>query len=170
MTGRRTVPTGTDGSEVAIVRVLVVSQDPKERSRAASALALHADVEVVEVGTEREAHERVVAEDFDVLVVDGDLAPKGGFSMLYEIREQGELRDEPTPPALIMIAREQDRWLADWAGAAETMRKPVDPFTLAKRVHALAGDEPEPAGTFESGDQVAQIASLGTNPGLAPRP
>lgn len=139
------------------MRVLVVSEDAKERMRATSALKLRADAEVTEAASAGSARDLVNAEDFDVLVIDGDLAPKGGFSLLYELREQGELRGEPTPPALVMMGREQDRWLAGWAGANEVMLKPVDSFVLAKRVSGLAGTTAAPPGTHESGDQIEQI-------------
>lgn len=146
------------------MRVLVVSENTTERLRATSALALR-DAEVVEASTSREAREQVVAHPFDVLVIDGDMSPKGGFSLLYEIREQGELRGEATPPALVMLAREQDRWLAGWAGANEVMLKPVDPFALADHVAALVGEDAPPPGVRESGDQLdAIIRETGRDP------
>lgn len=152
------------------MRVLVVSEDAKERMRASSALLLHDGAEVVEAATAQEARERLDDDAFDVLVVDGDLAPKGGFSLLYEIREDAEFRGETAPPALVMIAREQDRWLAGWAGANEVMHKPVDPFQLSARVAALAGAVAAPAGRRESGEEVdAILESGGHGSGLAPQ-
>lgn len=77
------------------MRVLVVSEDPVERLRAVSALRLHAadaDLEVVEVATAEDLRARVLrfGERFDVLVVDGDLAPRGGYATLYDLRSHGE--------------------------------------------------------------------------------
>ena len=140
------------------MRVLVVSEREDVRQQATSALTLR-DVEVTEASTSRHARELVVQEEFDVLVIDGDMSPKGGFSLLYEIREGGELRGLTTPPALVMMAREQDRWLAAWAGANEVLKKPVDPFELANRVAGLADAEAPPAGARESRDQVDAILS-----------
>jgi len=119
------------------VRVLIVSESPAERLRAASGLLAQPDVEIVEAHTARGAHQIVAAGGVDVLVIDGDLSPEGGFSLLYEVRAAGELRREATPPALVVMGREQDRWLAGWSGADEVLLKPVDPFRLADRVHAL---------------------------------
>lgn len=127
------------------MRVLVVSDSPVERVRATTGLLRADDVEVLEAETAREAQQRCAAGDVDVLVVDGDLAPKGGFSALYEIRNAALLAGTTSPPALVMIAREQDRWLATWAGANEVRLKPVDPFEVAKLVAALDGAEPAPA-------------------------
>lgn len=128
-----------------MVRVLVVSDQPLERLRATTAMHGEDDLQVSEATGPREARDAVVAGEVDVLVVDGDLAPKGGFSMLYEIRNMGELDGRPSPPALMLVAREQDRWLARWSGANEVLRKPVDPFVVARTVRALHGVAPAPA-------------------------
>lgn len=149
------------------MRVLVVSENEMERLRATTGFAAR-DVEIVEATSSREARERVNEESFDVLVIDGDMAPKGGFSLLYELREGGELRGEATAPALVMLGREEDRWLAGWAGANEVMLKPVDPFVLADRVAGLAGADPAPPGARESGSHVdAVLARAGREPGEA---
>ena len=134
------------------MRVLVVSEDPKERLRAASALLLHADAQVVEAASGEEARQLLVAEGerFDVLVVDGDLQPRGGFALLYDLRSRAILSGDAAAPSLVMAAREQDRWLADWAGANDVMLKPVDPFQLAKRVASLEGEELAPYGDHAS--------------------
>ena len=149
------------------MRVLVVSEIAEVRQQASTALALR-DADVSEATTSREARELVVAHEFDVLVIDGDMSPKGGFSLLYELREGGELRGEPTPPALVMLAREDDRWLAGWAGANEVLLKPVDPFRLVEVVAGLVGEGAPAAGARESGEQVdAHLQEIGHDAGLA---
>lgn len=154
--------------KVERVRVLVVSEQAGERLRATTALHLREDVEVVEVTSAVEAKALLQHESFDVLVVDGDMRPQGGFSLLYEIREGAEYRGEPSPPALVMIAREQDRFLSDWSGANELMLKPVDPFEVAARVDALAGSEPATQDVAESADQMRATVRSEGNAGLAP--
>ena len=141
------------------MRVLVVSEDAKERLRAVSALTLHADAEVVEAATVDAARHLILREGarFDVLVVDGDLYPRGGFAMLYDLRARCELEGLDPTPAVVMIDREQDRWLARWAGANDVMRKPVDPFRLAVRVSELEGAEVPPYG--DAGAAAAQVAA-----------
>ena len=116
------------------MRVLIVSEHRDERRRAASMLRPRAGVEVVEASTAREAKRLLVDEEFDVLVVDGDLAPQGGFSFLYEFHGRAEQEDLTAPPAIVLTARAEDRWLADWARAAATLPKPVDPFAVARAV------------------------------------
>lgn len=151
------------------MRVLVISEQAGERLRATTALHISDDVEVVEATSAAEGKALVEREDFDVLVIDGDLRPQGGFSLLYEIREAGEYRGEPTPPALVMIAREQDRFLSDWSGANELLLKPVDPFQVAARVRALFGEEAAQHDVAESADQVRATVETEGNAGLAPR-
>lgn len=119
------------------MRVLIVSEHQVERARAASMLRPRAEVEVIEAASAREAKRLLVDEELDVLVVDGDLAPQGGFSFLYELHLHAEHQGTTTPPAVVLTARSEDRWLADWAHAATTLPKPVDPFAVARAVDEL---------------------------------
>lgn len=121
------------------MRVLVVSGDAAERSRATAGLRREG-VEVEEAGDARQAHRAVNASDFDVLVIDGDMQPEGGQSVLYEIRASAEYRGTRPPPTIMLMGREQDRWLSAWAGAQDALVKPVDSFDLARRVLGLAGE------------------------------
>lgn len=141
------------------MRVLVVSEDAMERLRAVSALRLHDDVDVVEVTNAVDARQLLIEahESFDVLVVDGDLSPRGGFAVLYDLRARAELSGQPVAPALVMASREQDRWLAGWAGANAVMLKPVDPFELTRQVGALCGAQPAPYGDHDA--TAAQVAA-----------
>lgn len=116
------------------MRILVVSESPSERDRAVSALALIDGAEVDEASGARQATELVMDAQYDVLVVDGDLAPKGGFSWLYELNAAAQLAGVAPPPAIVLTARPQDDWLADWADARGVLRKPVDSFLLADMV------------------------------------
>jgi DNA-binding response OmpR family regulator len=141
------------------VRVLVVSEDVKERLRASSALMLHAGAEVVEVATAGELRERIIVkgEHYDVLVVDGDLQPRGGFATLYDLRARAELEGTPPIASIVLMAREQDVWLAGWAGANDVVMKPVSSFDLARRVAALEDAEAAPYG--DAGSDAAQLAA-----------
>ena len=117
--------------------VLVVCENERDLLRVVSGLHARPGIEVEQVRSAAEAHRRMDAGGVDVLVIDGDMRPEGGYSLLFEERGAGVLRGEPTPPAVILVEREQDRWLAQWAGAQETMLKPVDPFGLADLVVLL---------------------------------
>jgi len=136
--------------EGGIVRVLLVSESPAERSRASSALALLdtfvdgiADaVVVVEEAAAAAVQARIDLDGFDVLVIDGDLRPKGGFSLLYELRAMADLDKRAQLPAIVLVERAGDDWLGEWAGADVVLRKPVDPFELGRAVAALAATAP----------------------------
>jgi len=139
------------------MRVLVVSADPIERLRATSAFdASHEDF--VELDGVDEAR-RALLEDgpFDVVVVDGDLQPRGGYAFLYELRSQAELTGVPAVPAIVLASRESDRWLAGWAGASVSILKPVDPFEVAAAARALPGGELPPYG--DAGSALAQVGT-----------
>ena len=155
------------------MRVMVVSEDATERLRCVSALRLHVDdeVEAVEVTSAGEARDHLADDDdFDVLIVDGDLFPKGGFALLYALRSRAELEGRDHVPAVILADREQDRWLADWAGANAVLVKPVAPFALAREVEGLVGVAGSQHGATESSDQVADLvaAPQGDSAGLDP--
>jgi DNA-binding response OmpR family regulator len=127
------------------MRILVISENPSERDRAVSALALIDGAAVDEASSARHASDLARGARYDVLVVDGDLAPKGGFSWLYELNMAADLDGTTAPPAIVMTARPQDDWLADWARAREVLRKPVDSFVLADRVRQLGAPTPATA-------------------------
>lgn len=141
------------------MRVLVVSEDAKERQRATSALALRPDIEVEEADSAERARELLLSEGatFDLLVMDGDLQPRGGYAVLYDLRARADLGQFDATPSLVLASREQDLWLGRWAGANELLLKPVDPFVLARRVTALEGAPLEPYG--DKGSAAAQVAT-----------
>lgn len=142
-------------------KVLVVSASAPERRRVVSALASRDAVEVIEVDRPFDARHRLAEGDIDVLVVDGDLAPMGGFSLLYELRADAEQHDRDGPPALVLTSRTEDIWLADWAGANGTLSKPVDPFEVAEVVGELAGTEPAPRDRSTGAESVREILAGG---------
>jgi len=139
------------------MRVLVVSPDPIERLRATSAFG--PTEQVVECGGVDEARRAVLEADeaFDVLVVDGDLDPRGGYAFLYELRAHAELTGWTAPPSVVLASRAADQWLAGWAGASELFLKPVDPFEVAAAVRGLVGAELPPYG--DAGSARAQVGT-----------
>lgn len=138
------------------MHVLIVSQDPVLTHRVQSALPSHLTVRVLVDPIAARQQLATDADAVDVLVIDGDLEPRGGYALLYDIREQGELGALQSPPAVILTEREQDRWLARWAGANATETKPSDPFQLARTVLMLNGAAPAPCGDKDA--TAAQLA------------
>lgn len=120
------------------MRVMIVSADAGVRGRTGAALEARDDVDVITATSADDAHRTLRAEDVDVVVMDGDMRPEGGYSVIYEMRAAAELTGEPAPPVIVLMDREQDRWLAHWAGADEALMKPVNPFDLAEVVRRLS--------------------------------
>lgn len=137
------------------MHVLIVSQDSALITRVVSALPGHL---TVTTATDPVAMRTLLTGDsdvVDVLIVDGDLQPRGGYALLYDIREQGALGVTQSPPALMLTERPQDQWLARWAGANATETKPPDPFSVARTVLMLNGAAPA-----AHGDKNATAAQL----------
>lgn len=138
------------------MHVLIVSQDPVLLQRIQSALPSHLTVVILDDPIVARQRLALDADVVDVLVIDGDLEPRGGYALLYDIREQGGMGARQSPPAVILTERAQDRWLARWAGANATETKPSDPFQLARTVLMLNGAEPAPHGDKDA--TAAQLA------------
>jgi DNA-binding response OmpR family regulator len=68
-----------------------------------------------------------------VAVIEIRTGSAGGFGLARDMSQHRELR---RVPILMLIEREQDRWLAETAGAKTILVQPVDTATLV--VHALA--------------------------------
>lgn len=123
------------------MRVLVVSESADVRLRSTTAMRAHPEIDVLEAASAGEGHDILASGNVDVVVMDGDMRPEGGYSVAYEVRAAAELRDERPPPVIMLMGREQDRWLADWAGAVAAFTKPVDPFAIAERVADLGAPD-----------------------------
>jgi DNA-binding response OmpR family regulator len=122
------------------VRVLVVSEDAAERQRVTSALSLHHDAEIIEFDSGEDARTQLIDGDVtaDVLVLDGDLQPRGGFALLYDLHARADLAETALPVAVVLTGRDQDRFLVTWSKADAAVAKPVDPFELSRVVGELA--------------------------------
>lgn len=81
---------------------------------------------------------------YDVVVGDNDTHPTGGLALCREVKARGQMGRE-VPPVVLLIAREQDRWLANWAQADAYVQKPADPFDLRETLQAVVAGEPVPA-------------------------
>lgn len=124
------------------MRILVVSADPDELSRCTSALALVPGAEVTTANSTGAARAELAGSTVDVLVIDGDLRPKGGYSLLYELAADAQLAGTSAPASVVLVERKEDHWLANWAKANATCTKPVDGFELRHIVDGLAAPTP----------------------------
>jgi DNA-binding response OmpR family regulator len=78
--------------------------------------------------------------DVDLVILDGDAQPSGGIGLCRQFKN--EITD--CPPIIVLLARDQDRWLAAWSQADATIVRPIDPVLAAGvvsgvlRAHASA--------------------------------
>ncbi|WNM34599.1 hypothetical protein RKE30_31630 [Streptomyces sp. Li-HN-5-11] len=121
----------------ATATVLVYSDDAgtREQVRLATGRRPAADVpqvEFVECATPQAVVKELDRGGIDVCVLDGEAVPMGGMGVCRQIKD--EIFD--CPPALVLIARPQDAWLATWSRADAAVTLPVEPVEFAS---ALAG-------------------------------
>ena len=74
------------------------------------------------------------------VVADEFASREGAFSLARSPR--GDV-DPYAGAVVILLDREQDRWLARWSGADAWFVKPVDPFALADQLVALVAARPQ---------------------------
>lgn len=127
------------------MRVLLVSTNPRITAEVETALAGKGDVELLEVRTPERALQQL--EDvggFGVVLADADTAPTGGFSLARDVKAREQMGMD-MPPVILLIARDDDRFLAKWSQADAYLRKPPDPFDLSEVIDALLEGKPVPA-------------------------
>jgi len=92
-------------------------------------------VEWTEVATAAVAMLLADERKFDLVIGDNETTKLGGFGLVRQMRN--ELDWEPN--VLLLLARQQDAWLAAWAGADSAMLTPLDAFALRQRVTEMLG-------------------------------
>lgn len=124
------------------MKVLLVSSNARVNSQVKTALIGRHDVEFLEVTTPQRALQQLDdVGGFDVVVADNDTHPTGGLFLAREVKARGQM-GIAMPPIILLLAREQDVWLSNWAQADAYVLKPVNPFDFAEVLDAvLAGDE-----------------------------
>jgi len=87
---------------------------------------------VIEVATQPALIRLLDSGGAEVMVLDGEAHPAGGMGVCRQAKD--EVYD--CPPALLIIGRPDDGWLATWSRADAVVSHPIDPAALAQ---ALAG-------------------------------
>ncbi len=113
--------------------VLVVSDDPDVSDEARFALPGDLTIELATDGTE--AIDKLASLRVSVVIVDLRTGRAGGYALARDMSQQSKLAGIPI---VILIEREQDRWIAGQAGAAVILRKPLEPGALARAVAEIA--------------------------------
>lgn len=76
---------------------------------------------------------KVEANRYALLVLDAEAAKVGGMALARQLKQ--EIYN--CPPALLLIARPQDAWLASWSLAEGHVSAPYDPIELQQAVARL---------------------------------
>jgi DNA-binding response OmpR family regulator len=118
--------------------VLVFSDDPAVRERIRMAIGRRPASDVgavryVEASTGDEVVAAVDAGGVDLLLLDGEAQPTGGMGLSRQLKN--EIDD--CPLICLVIARQDDRWLATWSQADATLSHPLDPLRAAEVVADL---------------------------------
>jgi DNA-binding response OmpR family regulator len=105
---------------------LVYSDDPAFRDAVRLAVGRRPSpdldrIEFVDAATGAALLEAVDGGGIDVVVIDGEARPTGGFGLAKQLKD--ELDD--CPPVLLMVARTDDTWLAKWSLADAVLALPV---------------------------------------------
>ena len=115
--------------------VVVYSDDAAVRDKVRTAVGRRPSpdlgrVEWVDCTTGPEVTARVAEGGVDLVVLDGEAWPTGGMGLAKQMKD--ELRD--CPHTLLLIARRDDAWLADWSLADAVVAHPIDPAVLSHAV------------------------------------
>jgi DNA-binding response OmpR family regulator len=118
--------------------VLVYSDDSNTRAQVRLATGRRPApdaplVEFVECATPAAVVRELDKGGIDVCVLDGEAVPMGGMGVCRQIKD--EIFD--CPPALVLIGRPQDAWLATWSRADAAVTLPVDPVEFAASLASL---------------------------------
>jgi DNA-binding response OmpR family regulator len=140
----------SDGrSTSARLRVLVYSDDRTVREQVQlllgprPAAGLPA-VEYLECATEPAVIRVMDSGVVDLAILDGEATPAGGMGICRQLKAE----IYQCPQILVLIARPQDAWLANWSQADATVLTPLDPIEFPRAVaELLRGRAALPAGT-----------------------
>ncbi|MFV0254004.1 MAG: hypothetical protein ACK5H2_11820 [Beutenbergiaceae bacterium] len=85
-----------------------------------------------EVATDAAVLERVKAGGIDLIVLDAETGRVGGIGLCRTLKTS----IYQCPPVVLLIARQQDAWLASWSEADGVVSAPLDPVELQQVVAA----------------------------------
>jgi CheY-like chemotaxis protein len=120
------------------MKVVVYSHDADTRAEIKLAIGRRPapdapEAEIVEVATAPALLRMLDTGGVDVMVLDGEAQPAGGMGVCRQAKDE----IYGCPPALLIIARADDRWLAAWSRADAVVSHPIDPVALARELAGL---------------------------------
>ena len=120
------------------MKVVVYSHDADTRAEMKLAIGRRPasdvpEAEIIEVATAPALFRLLDAGGVDVMVLDGEAQPAGGMGVCRQAKDE----IYRCPPALLIIGRADDRWLATWSRADSVTSHPIDPVALARELAGL---------------------------------
>lgn len=127
----------------ATANVLLYSDDRATRSEVRTLVGRRASfdtplIEWTEVATPEAAVAYAEENTYDLMILDGEAGKHGGMGLTRTLKS--EIFN--LPPILLIIAREQDKWLASWSEAEAVIALPLDPIELQETIASLLRGEP----------------------------
>jgi DNA-binding response OmpR family regulator len=115
--------------------VLVYSQNHEVRSAVRTAVGRRVAADLprldwVECANYSQVKDQLDSGSVDLVIVDGDAQPSGGVGLTRQFKN--EITD--CPPIIVLLLRQVDRWLANWAQADGVLVRPLDPVAAAETV------------------------------------
>jgi len=119
------------------MRILAADDEADVRLLLELALGMHPDIALTIVSSGRDAVERALAEQFDVIVLDGMMPDLDGAATCRLLKADPRTA---SVPVVFLTALTSDSARAELraAGAAGFVAKPFDPFTIAAALTAFA--------------------------------
>lgn len=123
---------------LSTVNILLYSDNSATRQAVMDAVGVRPGknlpaVNWIEAATEAGAVTKFMENEIHALVLDGETQKAGGMAVLRRLN----VENDNQAPALILVARQQDEWLAQFAGATDTLLTPFNPVALTEAVAKL---------------------------------
>lgn len=126
----------TPSDQALTVLLYSTSAEVREQVRQALGVRLHRDLpplQYIESATAPAAIRLIEQGGIALAVLDGEATPTGGMGLAKQLRDEVD----PCPPILVLIGRQDDRWLARWSRADAVVAQPLDPLEVAETVTGL---------------------------------
>ena len=128
--------------DTATKKVLLYSDDRTRRDEVRTLVGRRASfdtplIEWTDVATPAAVVAYAEETRYDLIVLDGEAGKHGGMGLTRTLKS--EIFN--LPPVLLIIAREQDKWLASWSEAEGVVSEPLDPIALQEAIADLLRGE-----------------------------
>lgn len=119
-------------------RIIVIADEDWARNEVHAALT-EPDYTLIDHTDPATAHDVVIAENPNAIVIDLQIGSMGGMAIARELRQQAALAGEDNVPVVLLLDRAADGFIAKRAGVAAWVTKPFTAHDIRTAIeHALA--------------------------------